>query len=170
MARAALRAFVGASFLVCLALLFAPRLRPADALTRNVDAPQTPQTVTLTTIPTPTLPTTSTTEPTFTLPTDTTLPSSSASVGSATTLRTVPVTRPKGTTTTSSSTTTTSTTIAPIPAAAPTPVTLPLASEPQSANISPFFPILSGLGVFTFVALLVAQFFLTKPGRDGPTL
>nr|MDQ6948186.1 hypothetical protein [Actinomycetota bacterium] len=67
-------------------------------------------------------------------------------------------------------TTTTSTTVASIPAAAPAPVTLPLASAAQSGSVSALFPILSGIGLVVLIALLAAQWLLTKPGRNGPTL
>ncbi len=161
MARAGLRVVVGLSMALAAAALFAPFLRSADAQTRDHVAARTPQT-----LPTPTI---VTTPPTVTTAPPVTAPPFSVT---PTTRRFVPVTQPRvpGPTTTVAATTTTSTTIAPIPAGAPPPVTLPLASEPQSANISPIFPIMSGIGFFALVALLTAQWFLTRPGRRGPTL
>jgi hypothetical protein len=60
--------------------------------------------------------------------------------------------------------------VAPLPATVPPPVTLPLTTGTQSGSISPIFSIFSGFGLFVLAALLGTQWFLTRPGRHGPTL
>jgi hypothetical protein len=173
MSRAGLRVVVGLAMVVAMGLLFAPLLAPAGAEPRRPGAP------TATTVPRTTIPpvTTVFTLPPTTLPIITTpLTTLPPFVPLPTTPTTqfVPVTRPAAsstTTTAPATTTTTSTTIAAIPGGTtPVPVTLPLASEPQSASISPFFSIMSGLGFLSLVLLLGAQVYLTRPGRRGPTL
>jgi hypothetical protein len=160
MARIGARATIGLLFALSVALMVAPLLGRAGAQ------------------PGPSLlqaPTTATTRPaTTTITTATTLPLNPTPTSApATTKPTTVVTRPRVVTTTTSSTvapTTTSTTLAPLPAPAPAPVTLPLATASQSGNISAVFPILSGFGFVVLIGLLTAQWFLTKPGRRGPTL
>jgi hypothetical protein len=117
---------------------------------------------------------TATTQATTTLPQITLSPPNSSSA--STTPKTKgPVTRPRTTVstippTTPAPTTSTSTTLAPLPTVAPPPVTLPFATASQSGNINAFFPILGAFGLIAFAALVTAQWFLTKPGRKGPTL
>jgi hypothetical protein len=36
--------------------------------------------------------------------------------------------------------------------------------------VSPIFPILGGIGLISLIGLFATQWFLTKPGRHGPTL
>ncbi len=91
-----------------------------------------------------------------------------------TTARPATAPRPRATgapsTTSTTSTTLPATTVAPLPAVAPAPVTLPLAVGRQSAHVSAVFPILGGMGILVLIALLATQWFLTAPGRRGPTL
>lgn len=159
---------MGLAAILSLGLIAAPQLWSATAQNEVHSATSTPftlpPTITLPTIPATTPKTTVTTPPIITTPTVTLPP--------VTRPRTT-VTRPPGSTvvtTAAPTTTTTSTTIAPIPAGAPPPVTLPLASEPQSATISPVFSVLSGIGFVSLIGLLLAQWYLTGPNRRGPTL
>ncbi|MDQ1392832.1 MAG: hypothetical protein QOF30_1809 [Acidimicrobiaceae bacterium] len=155
MARAVVRLIIGLLMALAVGLMFGPIFWPASAESPNLVASQPVQVPTVTTR--------------VTAP-----PSSSSASTTPTTRRPTVSTRPRvtGSTTSTSttSTSTTSTTVAPIPAPAPAPVTLPLASAAQSGSIGAFFPILSAIGIVTLVGLLTAQWFLTKPGRKGPTL
>jgi hypothetical protein len=121
---------------------------------------------------------------TTTVPRTTTTRAATTTTSPATTTTsTPPTTQPRATTTTQAPATVATTaapdtttvpppttTVASIPAPAPPPVTLPLGSASQSGSIGAIFPILGGIGLFSLVTLLVAQWFLTKPGRRGPTL
>ena len=161
MSRAVVRVTVGLLMALAVGLMVAPLLWPAGAQTADLDIRPAQ------TFPSITLPHASTTV-------SSTPPTSSSALTTPTT-KNPTVTRPRvtGTTvppTTPVPTSTTSTTVAPIPAPAPAPVTLPLATAAQSGSIGAFFPILSGIGLVAFAALLGAQWFLTKPGRKGPTL
>lgn len=168
MARANLRRRIGPAALVALGLMLLPALWSAGS-----PAGAVPATGTLGVSTTHlTLPTT-----TATLPTTVTLPPTTATTTPRVTVPvTVPTTKVPNTvsgttsTTAATTTTTTSTTIAPIPTVSPAPITLPLATEPQSATISPVFSVLSLLGFITLVGLLIAQWYLTGPNRRGPTL
>jgi hypothetical protein len=155
MGRAVVRVIIGLLMALAIGLMFAPLDWSAPAASPELIASRTAQVSTVTT--------------------QVTAPPSSSSVATTpTTRRTTATTRPRvaGTTTSPSttSTSTTSTTLPPIPAPAPAPVTLPLASAAQSGSIGAFFPILSAIGFVTLIGLLTAQWFLTKPGRKGPTL
>jgi hypothetical protein len=82
-------------------------------------------------------------------------------------------TRPRTSTTRSSTTvpaTTTSIRLLPPPSVAPQdPQAAPIGSK-QSDHISSFFVWLSILGFVLAIALLVSQWFLTRPGRRGWTI
>lgn len=116
--------------------------------------------------PTP-LPTTKTVPPT-------TVAATTPPAGTSTTKKATVVTRPRSAVTTTtvppSTTTVPPTTVASIPALAPPPSTLPLAFSQTSGHVSVFFPILGGIGLVALIGLLATQWFLTKPGRNGPTL
>ncbi|MDQ1415567.1 MAG: hypothetical protein QOF81_1180 [Acidimicrobiaceae bacterium] len=155
MGRAVVRVIIGLLMALAVGLMFAPILWPASAQSPDRIASGPAQLPTVTTrVTTPPSSSSVSTTPTSRKPTGTTRPRVTATT----------------TTTTPPSTTTTSTTVAPIPAPAPAPVTLPLASAAQSGSIGAFFPILSAIGIVTLIGLLTAQWFLTKPGRKGPTL
>jgi hypothetical protein len=164
MARAGARVIVGLWIVLALGLLMATGRSRAAAATTDADnrARGLVQATVSTTVRF-TLPTTASTAPPITSSASTTPTTKS------------PVTRPRvtGTTippTTPAPTTSTSTTVAPLPTVAPPPVTLPFATASQSGNINAFFPILGAFGLVAFAALVTAQWFLTKPGRKGPTL
>jgi hypothetical protein len=58
------------------------------------------------------------------------------------------------------------TTVAPFGDQLPvSPSTLPLTTKRPSAHVDPIFAMLSGVGFFVAVVILVAQFVLTRPGR-----
>jgi hypothetical protein len=82
-------------------------------------------------------------------------------------------TRPRTSTTRSTTTvpaTTTSIRLLPPPSVAPQdPTAAPIGSK-QSDHISSFFVWLSVLGFVVMIGLLVAQWFLTRPGRRGWTI
>jgi hypothetical protein len=81
--------------------------------------------------------------------------------------------RPRSTTsrpTTTVPATTTSITLLPPPSVAPQDPTAAPIGTTQSDHISSAFVWMSILGFLLFVALLVSQWFLTRPGRRGWTL
>jgi hypothetical protein len=167
MARAVVRGTIGLLLAVAGALMATPLWAPAGATTCSVPAGSASQ-LSL-------FPTTSVGRPTTTVrPTTTTLPTTTLTTAAPTTAPTSttrpPVTAVTIPATTAAPTTSTSTTVASIPTPGPAPATLPLASASQSGSIGSVFPILSGVGLAALIALLVAQWFLTRPGRQGPTL
>ncbi len=169
MGRAASRMTIGLLLVLAVGLMVAPALGRAYGQTRSSTLARAAQ---LPSAPTITFKVT-TTVPRTTLPP--TPPTSSSASTTPITKGVTGSTRPRGvaastSTTAGPSTTTTSTTLPPIPVPAPAPVTLPLASTAQSGNISAFFPIMSGFGFVVLIALLTAQWLMTKPGRKGPTL
>jgi hypothetical protein len=170
MTRAATRILVGLWMLLVVAVVAAPLVSPAAAQGRDqlpaagagdrtLPTATVPRITTTTASTVPTTPPSSSTVSTTPVPTTAPRTATTRARGGATT-----------TTTTPPPTTTTSTTLAPLPAAAPPPVTLPFASTVESGNISSFFPVMSGIGIFALICLLAAQWFLTSPGRRGPTL
>ena len=158
MARRFARALAAALLALSCGLLLASLGQQATAQVTQINL------LTTTTRPRPTTTTSTTTSTTSTVP----APTTSISVAP-------PTTRPAPTTstvapTTAAPTTTTSTTIAQLPAPAPPPATLPLGTASQSGSINSYFPILSGIGIVGLLVLLTVQWFLTRPGRRGPTL
>lgn len=173
MARAGVPRKAGLLAVLAVALLSAPVLPTAGAESRDPVASGTAQipfaTTTVARTTTSRAATTTTTAaPTTAAPTTNSATSTTQPRATTTTMApaTVAVTAAPDTTTVPPPTTT----VASIPAPAPPPVTLPLGSARQSGSIGALFPILGGIGLFSLVALLVAQWFLTKPGRRGPTL
>ena len=165
MARALARVVVGLWIVLAVGLLVAPALGSAAAQPRQPSLSR--QEFTTTTAGFATVPTVSTT---LSPPTSTSAITTPTTVRTSTTLR-PRVFEPTTSSTSTSSTTTTSTTLAaPLPPIAQPPVTLPLANAVESGSINAFFPIMSGIGLSLLVILLAAQWFLTKPGRRGPTL
>jgi hypothetical protein len=162
MGRAAMRVTMGLLLVLAVGLMLSPVLWPAGA---QPLASPTPSLFSATTA--------RVTTTTFPVTTVATIPATTSVIPTTPTTRTT-VTRPRVTATTATTaattTSTTTTTLPPIPAPAPAPVTLPLGTAPQSGNISAVFPILSGFGFVLLIGLLTAQWFLTKPGRRGPTL
>jgi hypothetical protein len=114
-------------------------------------------------VPTTSPPPPSITEPPTTEPPTTLPPTSEA----PTTTRARPSTT-RGSTSTVASTTTI--TLLPPPSIQPADPEQPPPGSTQSDEISPVFLWLSVIGFATGVALLGAQWFLTKPGRRGWTL
>ena len=173
MARAAIGVKIGLWSALALMVVVAPfEGRAAADASRAVPVAWATQ-ITLpgTTLPrvTTTVGTTSTTPPTTAAATTTTHPATTATTAPRST--TAPPPPPSVSSTEAPTTTTpTSVPVSTIPAPGPPPVTLPLATATQSGSISPVFPILGGVGLVTFVGLLLAQWFLTRPGRRGPTL
>lgn len=86
-----------------------------------------------------------------------------------------PPTRPRPSTTKGGSTTTTvavttTITLLPPPSVAPQDPAVPPTGSTQSDRISSFFAVLSIVGFLAAIGMLLAQYFLTKPGREGWTL
>ncbi|MDQ1373119.1 MAG: hypothetical protein QOJ09_457 [Actinomycetota bacterium] len=117
--------------------------------------------------------------PPTTRPPDTTVPITTAPEPPPTEPQTTvatapPPTRPRSSTTRNTTSTTagptTTHSLLPAPAVAPQDPAVPPTGSTQSDRISSFFYVLSILGFATAIALLTAQWFLTRPGRRGWTL
>jgi hypothetical protein len=122
----------------------------------------------VTTAPQPT--TTAVLRTTTTAPPNTEPPPDTTAVTAPPTTRArASTTAPRGTTTTTVGTTTTHTLLPP-PSIAPQDPGAPPTGSTQSGQISSVFYVLSILGFVTAIALLAAQWFLTRPGRRGWTL
>ncbi|MEY2567740.1 MAG: hypothetical protein QOE35_2269 [Actinomycetota bacterium] len=107
---------------------------------------------------------------TTTAPPDTEPPPETTAVTAPVTTRArASTTAPRGTTSTTAGTTTTHTLLPP-PSVAPQDPGAPPTGSTQSDRISSVFYVLSILGFVTAIALLSAQWFLTRPGRRGWTL
>lgn len=171
MARAAIGVKIGLWATLGLMLVVAPlEGRAAAEASRAVPAWATQFTLPGTTLPRVTTTVTSATTPPNTAgATTTTHPATTATTAPRSTAAPPPASAVSSTEAPTTAAPT-SVPVSTIPAPGPPPVTLPLATATQSGSISPVFPILGGVGLMTFVGLLVAQWFLTRPGRRGPTL
>lgn len=158
---------VAAAFLLGLAWTPAPLSGVARAPVASAQVPIT----TSTTEPPPPSTTTTTAPPTTT----TTEQPSTTTTRASTTTTLAPAatttTRPSPTTTARGSTTTAPTTTAPA-GDEPPPATSTTLIETigENAELPRAFPFLSVAGLVVLVVALVAQWFLTRPGRRGPTL
>jgi hypothetical protein len=116
-----------------------------------------------TTIPKPV--TTRKTAPPKTVPRTTSLPPTTPPTTVAPVIHRAPViTAPFVTTPTTAATTTTSTTIAALGGQLPvTPSTLPLRTKATNAHVNPVFAMLSGIGFFIALVIVVGRFWMTRP-------
>jgi hypothetical protein len=116
--------------------------------------------------------------PTPILPTTTTKPVTTTAAATTTTRPVTTTAKPVTTTavraTTTGATTTSSSTVvtipgggAPPPSITTPPSTIPLTTHESNGHVSPVFAALGGLGLFALVAMLVGQWFLTRPSRQG---
>lgn len=171
MARAGARVIVGVWIVLAVGLLVVPALSAANAQPRDPSPAVAQVSATSVFGATTTRPEVTTTVPVTTPPTSSSVSTTPTTIERTPTTFRQRVFIPATSSTTAAPTTTTSTTLAaPLPPPAQPPVTLPLANAAESGSINAFFPIMSGVGLGILVILLAAQWFLTKPGRRGPTL